>query len=98
MNQQELNDYGFTAHTLTEITADGNNEIIADLNERIRILEETNSGLKSKIVGLRDIINPLLNNLYSAEGDFIKWPEKNRRKIISEQLEKVEKIADAWVI
>ena len=71
----------------------------ADLNNRLdRILDSNvnNSELVlSKITQMRDLIMPLLIKLRDSESEYIQWPIEIRKRVINEQISKIENVINS---
>jgi len=81
IDPNSLNDFGFTAISDAEI-------------QKSRETETSNA--KKDILSLEELILPLLQNLMESadSGDTIYWP--NRKKLIKEQISKIEKITKRY--
>jgi hypothetical protein len=69
------------------------------LNDRLdRILDSNvnNSELVlSKITQMRDLIMPLLIKLRDSESEYIQWPIDIRKRVINEQISKIENVINS---
>lgn len=82
------NDFGFSGVDQGEVEIIGRNAVS---EEMINTANQSQDYLQ-RLGEMFDAILPFLNNMKSAKGDYIHWPEKIRRAKIDEFTEKLNDI------
>lgn len=92
MKLDETNDFGFSLVSETELKA--HEQLLQKkIEEQSKVVEQTETELKDKLHGLRDMIMPLLNNLAKdPEKTYILWPERSAK--IKLFIDKINKYVD----
>lgn len=92
MKLDETNDFGFSLVSETELKA--HEQLLQKkIEEQSKVVEQTETELKDKLHGLRDMIMPLLNNLAKdPDKTYILWPERSAK--IKLFIDKINKYVD----
>lgn len=92
MKLDETNDFGFSLVSETELKA--HEQLLQKkIEEQSKVVEKTETELKDKLHGLREMIMPLLNNLAKdPEKTYILWPERSAK--IKLFIDKINKYVD----
>jgi len=92
MKLDESDDFGFSLVSETELKA--HEEILKKkIEEQTQVVQQTETELKDKLHGLRDMIMPLLNNLAKdPDKTYILWPDRSAK--IKAFITKINKYVD----
>lgn len=92
MKLDESDDFGFSLVSETELKA--HEEILKKkIEEQTQVVQQTETELKDKLHGLRNMIMPLLNNLAKdPDKTYILWPDRSAK--IKAFITKINKYVD----